>query len=366
MLLQSDFEIAPCLGESAIDSSAQAAVLAARSLGVTRSASLTRAWSVPYLFHGMERIFASDEEPIAAINHLLETLVEFLTAASKNGFADLRHLQGCDLPQHLDSFHKSVEGSTGEHYGRLFEAFSPQSFWEEPVRLLSLRLERNGINISKLKNTDVLDAGCGGGRYTVAWRLLGAKRVVGMDISPVGIANAEERVMKGRIEGVIFQQGNVLALPFAENSVDVAFSNGVLHHTVDWRLGVAELMRVLRPGGLGWLYLMEKPGGLFWDVIEILRVIMGRERPDMARVTLRMLGIPANRIFYMLDPVMVPINMRLSRDEVEECLAAAGARDVRRLSRGADFDRVERIFTGEPFASVKYGVGENRYVFSKG
>jgi hypothetical protein len=138
-----------------------------------------------------------------------------------------------------------------------------------------------------------------------------------------------------------------------------------LHHTTDWREGLFELVRVLRPGGLGWLYLIENPGGYFWDIVEVLRVIMRNEDRGAARTALQSVGIPANRIFYMLDHVMVPINVRLTPDEIEDTLREAGAAGLRRLSRGADFDRVEAIHRGDPYAVEKYGVGENRYVFSK-
>jgi hypothetical protein len=122
---------------------------------------------------------------------------------------------------------------------------------------------------------------------------------------------------------------------------------------------------VLRKGGLGWLYLIEKPGGLFWDSIEILRVIMKDEKRDVARGALQVLGIPANRIFYMLDHVLVPINIRLTPEEIENCLTESGATSIRRLTRGADFDRIERIYEDDPYADLKFGVGENRFVFSK-
>ena len=62
---------------------------------------------------------------------------------------------------------------------------------------------------------------------------------------------------------------------------------------------------------------------------------------------------------------MVPINLRLTCSEIEQQLAAAGAINTRRLTRGANFDRVERIYQKDPFAELKYGVGENRYTFSK-
>ena len=77
--------------------------------------------------------------------------------------------------------------------------------------------------------------------------------------------------------------GDVLLLPIESDSVDIVFSNGVLHHSKNWRMGVSELLRVLKQGGFGWLYLIEDPGGLFWDVMEILRVITRGESPAFGR-----------------------------------------------------------------------------------
>ena len=85
-------------------------------------------------------------------------------------------------------------------------------------------------------------------------------------------------------------------------------------------------MRVLRPGGSGWLYLIENPGGYFWDLVEVLRVIMRNEDRGAARTALQSVGIPANRIFYMLDHVMVPINVRLTPGQIEDTLREAGCR----------------------------------------
>jgi ubiquinone/menaquinone biosynthesis C-methylase UbiE len=312
----------------------------------------------------MESIFASGEEPSGAISHRFNNLGDFFQLANRIDFPGIG--QAIDYGDNAkDPGFSNIESLTGEHYGRLFEAFSASSFWDEPARLLRLRLERNGIYQSQILGKEVLDAGCGGGRYTVAWRLLGARRAIGVDISPSGIESARGRLVDAGMDRVIFEVGNVLKLPFEDNSFDIVFSNGVLHHTPDWKAGVAELVRVLKPGGMGWLYLIEDPGGLFWDVIETLREIMKDEERDFARMALQMLGHPANRIFYMLDHVMVPINLRLRPDEIEGCLVATGATNIRRLSRGADFDRIERIYQGEPYATVKYGVGENRYIFSK-
>ncbi|MGH9901715.1 MAG: class I SAM-dependent methyltransferase [Pyrinomonadaceae bacterium] len=364
MLQETYFDIAPCLQEGPISRQAQSVVTASRMLGSKPWASIVKAWCVPYLFESLERIAASGEEPVEALNQSLETLTQFLLVAAGSGFGDLG---GAAENGHKDGLAPGldVKEVTGEHYGRLFREFSSASFWDEPVRLLRQRLERNGIAVADIKDKRVLDAGCGGGRYTVAWRLLGAKPVVGLDVSTTGLTDAKRRAAEAGIDGVVFERGNVLDLHFAADTFDVVYSNGVLHHTTDWAKGVAELVRVLKPGGLGWLYLIENPGGLFWDVIEILRAVMKDEQRDTARAALHALGMPANRIFYMLDHVMVPINVRLTPEEIEGCLRAAGAKDIRRLERGTDFDRVEQIHQNKPFAAVHYGVGENRYVFSK-
>lgn len=83
------------------------------------------------------------------------------------------------------------------------------------------------------------------------------------------------------------------------------------------------------------------------------------------RKCLSFMGIPANRVLYMLDHSMVPINIRLTRDEIETELIEMGANDLRRLTRGTDFDRVEQIYNNAPYATLEYGIGEHRYISTK-
>jgi ubiquinone/menaquinone biosynthesis C-methylase UbiE len=322
-----------------------------------------KAASVSYLVRGMERAFESDREPTAELNRLLANLATFFESSADIGFGELAAPAQPEAPPDHET--ETIEARTGDHYGRLFAGFSAESYWNEPARLLRMRFERNGIGLDALPAQRVLDAGCGGGRYTAAWRKLGARAATGLDLSPRNIQTAREQAAQAGIRNLEFEVGNVLALPFDNDSFDVVFSNGVLHHTTDWQRGVAECVRVLKPGGLGWLYLIENPGGLFWDVMEFLRVITQGLDGALARRTLQTLGLPANRIFYLLDHVLAPINIRLTPAEIVACLEAAGATAIRRLARGGDFDRIERIHRGEPFAEAKYGVGENRFVFSK-
>lgn len=362
-------EVAPCLLDGPFAENGRALVSAATGLGQFPFASVLRTWCVPLLFSAMEAIFASETDPHPGLNEALTRLTDFLNAAASTSFNKIEFEASTPSSANGSSANgyskENIKNVTGDHYGHLFQAFSAQSFWDEPKALLYQRLQRNGISLCDIENKSVLDAGCGGGRYTAAWRLLGAASATGLDISTINIADAERRVSEAGIDKVDFRLGDVLDMPFETDTFDIVFSNGVLHHTTNWEKGVVELLRVLKPGGLGWLYLIESPGGVFWDVIEILRAVMKDERKSDARFALQLLNIPGNRIFYMLDHVMVPINIRLSPEVIEQALLKAGATRLRRLERGSDFDRVEQIYRKRKFAEAFFGVGENRYIFSK-
>jgi SAM-dependent methyltransferase len=349
-----------CLERGPWAAPGRALVDAARALGTSPMAMTARAWLVPQLFYAQERLFAQPEDPTRPLADVFARSTGWLHALAGDVAAPEAWPRVANAPATDDA----VETVTGTHYGNLFAGFAKEHYWDEATALLRTRLERNGIAI-EFAGKSVLDAGCGGGRYTVAWKQLGCARAVGVDVSPINIATATARAREAGLADVDYRLENVLALQSASDTFDVVFSNGVLHHTRDWRAGIAELVRVLAPGGLGWLYLIENPGGLFWDMIEILREVTHGDSHELARRALEQLGLPQHRIFYMLDHVMVPINVRLTPAEIEQALAAAGATAIRRLVRGADFDRVEQIHAGTPHAVVKFGVGENRYVFTK-
>jgi ubiquinone/menaquinone biosynthesis C-methylase UbiE len=358
-----DIDMAPCLKEGAIADSASSLIHSARIMSAGPTRLVAKSLTVCELFAVLDHCAASGVDPIPFINEALSNLSSRLKSID-GAFPEFERWLGA-RSEEKGITDAEIEDVTGALYGNLFGAFSASSFFDEPKSLLKTRLDRNDISPSFYVGKSVLDSGCGGGRYSVAWKLLGADKVEGIDLSESNIEDATKRVGIAGIEGVSFRQGNALSLPYENEEFDVVFSNGVLHCSTDWRVGVRELVRVLKPGGFGWLYLIESPGGLYWDLIEVMRVLMnGEDRRGVQRI-LSAIGVPANRIFFMLDHVLVPVNVRLTEAEIANELVHAGAKDPRRLLRGADFDRIERLHNKMPFAETLYGAGEHRFVFSK-
>lgn len=94
----------------------------------------------------------------------------------------------------------------------------------------------------------VLDVACGAGH--VAESLAGSVRqVVGIDLTPALLALGAERCRDGGVTNVLFEEGNAEALPFMDDSFDLVFCRGALHHMVEPRTAVAEMVRVCRAGG---------------------------------------------------------------------------------------------------------------------
>jgi ubiquinone/menaquinone biosynthesis C-methylase UbiE len=100
--------------------------------------------------------------------------------------------------------------------------------------------------LSPRRGEKILDAGCGTGVFTLDYLDAGAE-VVGLDVSGPMLALAEEKAAGYPFVTV---QGDMLALPFADESFDKSVSVTALEFIEGAKKAVDELFRVTRPGGL--------------------------------------------------------------------------------------------------------------------
>jgi 2-polyprenyl-3-methyl-5-hydroxy-6-metoxy-1,4-benzoquinol methylase len=111
---------------------------------------------------------------------------------------------------------------------------------------------KTGWRLEELKGLRILDAGCGGGRYSRVCGEAGAI-VVGADHTR---AVGRARQLCDGLTQVQFVQSDLKHLPFEPQSFDAVFSIGVMHHDADTRAVFDAVARMVKPGGRYsvWLY----------------------------------------------------------------------------------------------------------------
>lgn len=118
----------------------------------------------------------------------------------------------------------------------------------------------------------MLDIGCGSGTSGALFAYRGA-RYIGIDHSRHA-AKYALRHLRG-VEGDGFTvQGNAESLPIRSDSIDVVYSNGVLHHTPNIVTAMDEAYRVLKPGGRAIIALYSTYSTQF-GVVRLLGFLTG-------------------------------------------------------------------------------------------
>lgn len=121
----------------------------------------------------------------------------------------------------------------------------------------------------------VLEGGCGKGRHSALASRFGAKDVLAIDLgSAVDAAYRNTRAYPN----VHVIQADLFHLPVAPQTVDLAFSLGVLHHTKDPRGSFLELVKTVRPGGrvIAWVYGRENNGWIVHGVSPLREALTSR------------------------------------------------------------------------------------------
>ena len=119
----------------------------------------------------------------------------------------------------------------------------------------------NGLN--------VLEIGCGLGTDGAQFAKAGAN-YTGVDLTEAAIELAQRRFELFNLPGK-FRTADAERLDFADESFDLVYSHGVLHHTPDTAAAVAEIHRILKPGGRAMVMLYHRDSYNFRVNISLLR-----------------------------------------------------------------------------------------------
>lgn len=162
------------------------------------------------------------------------------------------------------------------------------SYYDKIARLYDLTFKLNGYGRSLdqyfaryplpvRRGARILDAGCGTGLLTLALmrNIRFGVDIIALDLSATSIVEAKKAVLQSdgrkpsmiRKSEVSFTQGNVLSLPFSDDSFDLVVTSGALEY-VPLQDGLTELARVIAPGGhLLHLPCRPSPASTFLEIL---------------------------------------------------------------------------------------------------
>src|SRR5262249_9880779 len=127
----------------------------------------------------------------------------------------------------------------------------------------------------KYAGKKLLEIGCGTGTDLLQFARGGAV-VTGVDLTPRSIEIAQRRLEIYGQNGQ-FSQGDAENLEFADESFDVVYSFGVIHHTPDTERAVQEIHRVLKRGGKAIVMIYHRSSLYYWLGLMLKRGVLRGE-----------------------------------------------------------------------------------------
>lgn len=196
------------------------------------------------------------------------------------------------------------------------EKKTTQSFYDRIADVHNLALKINGYRQSVEKylksldleineNSMVLDAGSGTGIVTLGFQSAGfrPRKTVTLDLSFNSLKVAREEFEKDRetdFKNIETVQGNVLSLPFADESFDLVLSCGVLEY-VPLDDGLREMARVLKTGAR-LVFIPVKPS-LVGSVLEFLYKFKAHPLKNVRKISQQYFKIIGNHKFPITEPI---------------------------------------------------------------
>jgi ubiquinone/menaquinone biosynthesis C-methylase UbiE len=162
-----------------------------------------------------------------------------------------------------------TEARAGSYYDKIASFYDLTFKLNGYGRSLDQYFANHPLPVSR--GAKILDAGCGTGLLTLALlrTLHFPVSITALDLSSTSISAARKAVEEspGRTRDVTFAEGNLLSLPFSDESLDLVVTSGALEY-VPLSEGMAEIARVISSGGhLLHLPCRPSPASTFLEIL---------------------------------------------------------------------------------------------------
>ncbi len=217
-----------------------------------------------------------------------------------------------------------------------------------------IQLYHHTVGASSLAGKDVLEVGCGrGGGASYIARYLGPRSMTGLDFSTTAIGHC---VRYRQAPGLRFVHGDAQSMPFADQSFDAVVNVESSHCYSDMDRFLAEVHRVLRPGGeLLWADLRDRGDRLdsLFRQLDSCALELANER-DVTPEVLHALRLDNARKLALIEEWFP----RISHPLIRPFAGLEGTRNYVRMAEGSIQYQSARLLRAAPAASYGWTVTE--------
>lgn len=181
------------------------------------------------------------------------------------------------------------------------------------------------VDPSWFKGKKVLDLGCGGGRWSYGLAKLGAELTC-VDVNASAIESTRNSLKELGVTNAKFVQSPIESLDniLAEQSFDLVWSWGVLHHCVSFNRALDVAARLVKPGGLLYLYLYGRESVSYVEDIGLfkkrLRYYSLKSWEEKKQYLLQEASGDEKKIHQLHDLYAPLINRRVTFEQVADML----------------------------------------------
>ncbi len=309
-----------------------------------------------FLWHLEE--YKKNRDPRKPFISVTNEAIDILKLRQKSKLLNYKFINNKNNNQNFENYVKSL-------FSDIWINMTEEIYFNQTFAFTNERFRKNGLDAEKFfKNKIVVDAGCGSGKFSCTIAKLKAKKVYGFDLGEMGISFAKKQQQKKSYgKKITYKVASVMKMPLKSNSIDIVFTNGVVHHTSNYVKCIKEFRRVLKKNGKLFFYV-EGTCGLYEIFQEKIRESLNDIPSEFVLSYLKSLGVDSGRLYWLQDCLKAPYEYK-PRSQIIKLLDKNGFQVEKQLLRGVSSDNIELISRGMPFGKIKYGEGQIKLICTK-
>jgi ubiquinone/menaquinone biosynthesis C-methylase UbiE len=224
-------------------------------------------------------------------------------------------------------------------------------------------------NISKyIKNSDVIEFGCGGGSNIISSYYLGAKSITGLDHNPKNILSAKTVSKNLRLKNYQFITKNILKLKInkRKKKYDFMICNAVLHHLKDHN-SFQKALKIISSYGKKnsyfFIYVTGK-GGIRDKIQNVCYKIFKKSDTNIIKKTIKEQYYNTDKFGHLLD-LLKARYLETTPKQLLKMANKANFKVIKKLKRThqTDYDFSQTKLKNNQLLLDKFGTGDLRYLF---